>query len=153
MDDKRFIDIPIFFESYEDIDNLVDKVINLIPYLEKKNIYLNLDMDIPPNIQKDILERINSNRVNVVFNIGLMFYLGYSHKEFIDTLFDKIRSIVIYNSGTSGAERTYKSYEDRFEYIFDELKKRNYKYNIRIQSSLFTKEDTDVYIGIIKDIL
>jgi len=147
------IDIPICADSYEDIDHIMTSIKDLLPYLEENDIYLNLDMDLPAYKQKEVIDYIDSSRVNIVYNVGLQMYLGGDHKEFLDLMFDRIRSVIIYNKGTSGPDRKLENCGDRFDYIISELKRRGYKYDIRIQNTLLTREGVDIYVDFMKRLI
>ena len=79
--------------SKEDKDRLVSVINSIIKNFENANIYLSLETDLAPAPFAELLERFNSEKVTVNYDIGNSAALGFDPIEELNT-FGKLISDV-----------------------------------------------------------
>ena len=147
------IDIPTLLTGPNQIDSLINIVKQLLPILKEKDIYINLDIDLPPYKIKQIMEEINNDHVGVVYNVEYMTFLGYDHIDFMNLLEKYIRSIIISDYRVSGVQYKLGDADAPIEYILERLRNSVYKYNIRIEENPHTRTNIKNYIKLLEGIL
>jgi len=65
----------------EDVDRFVEKIKPLLEVAEKKSINISLETDLAPQAFVDLLDRFDSDRVTVNYDIGNSAALGYDPLE------------------------------------------------------------------------
>ncbi len=123
--------IPCVDQSSLGSKEMADRFVqNLTPHIEnveRNKINLSLETDLAPEPFADLLERFNSNRVTVNYDIGNSASLGYDAEEELACYGDKITDIHIKDRVLGGGPVTLGEGNADFTKFFDLLLKYNYK--------------------------
>ncbi len=113
-------------EGAEAMDRLVTGFNPLLDLLEDKNINLSLEADLPPAPFYELLERFDSNRVTVNYDIGNSAALGFDCIEELEAYGDRMTDIHIKDRELDGGSVVLGTGNAEFERFFTKLKTFNY---------------------------
>lgn len=114
-------------KSESDIDLFIRRINKFLPDLDHKNINLSLETDLSPSRFLDLLDRFNSNKITVNYDIGNSASLGYDPIEELDAYGNKISDIHIKDRLLNGPSVVLGDGAADFERFFLKLKNFNYK--------------------------
>ncbi len=109
------------------VDRFVKKLTPLLKIAEKYNINFSLETDLGPKPFIELLNRFNSNRVTVNYDIGNSASLGYDPVEELNAYGDRITDIHIKDRELNGGPVVLGQGNADFETFFKKLKEFNYK--------------------------
>lgn len=117
----------------------VEGIRKLTKFLKKKN-YILIESDLSPNKFKEVVKRINSNKVGINYDIGNSAGNGYN---FIDETkyFRKVRNIHIKDKNFKGKSVRLGRGDANFKKIFHYLKKIKYKGSFSFQCARSKSND------------
>lgn len=113
-------------EGAEAMDRLVEGFNPLLDLLEDKNINLSLEADLPPAPFYELLERFDSNKVTVNYDIGNSAALGFDCVEELEAYGDRMTDIHIKDRELDGGSVVLGTGNAEFKRFFDKLKTYNY---------------------------
>jgi len=113
--------------SQEDTDRFVEKLIPMIDIAEKLGINLSLETDLAPQSFMELLNRFNSERVTVNYDIGNSAALGFDPIEELSTYGNKITDIHIKDRVLNGGSVILGQGNADFKQFFKKLKELNYQ--------------------------
>jgi L-ribulose-5-phosphate 3-epimerase len=108
-------------------DRLVEKLIPLQELAEKLQINLSLETDLAPIPFKQLLERFQSKRITVNYDLGNSASFGYDTIEEFGNYGDRISDIHIKDRKLGGSSVVLGSGDANFSRFFTALSKINYK--------------------------
>jgi sugar phosphate isomerase/epimerase len=114
-------------KSESDIDLFIKRINRVLPDLDHKDINLSLETDLCPHRFLDLLDKFDSNRITVNYDIGNSASLGYDPIEELDAYGDRISDIHIKDRLLNGPSVVLGDGEADFERFFSKLKSFNYK--------------------------
>jgi L-ribulose-5-phosphate 3-epimerase len=114
-------------ESKEAVDRFVEQMVKIIPRIEKKNINLSLETDLPPKPFAKLLDRLNSKNITVNYDIGNSAALGFDSNEELAAYGDRITDIHIKDRVSGGGPVTLGEGNADFVKFFGRLKEFNYQ--------------------------
>ena len=82
-------------ETKEAVDRFVEQITKIIPRIEKQDINLSLETDLPPKPFVELLDRLNSKNITVNYDIGNSAALGFDSDEELEAYGDRITDIHI----------------------------------------------------------
>jgi len=109
------------------IERFTLNISRLTNNIEKRNINLSLETDLPPRDFVNLLDAINSKNVTVNYDIGNSASLGYNPVDELDAYGDRITDIHIKDRTLAGGSVILGSGGANFEVFFNKLKEFNYK--------------------------
>jgi len=113
--------------SQECIDRFVRIIRNFIPALEKNGINFSLETDLAPQPFLNLIQRIDSKKVRVNYDIGNSASMGYDPLEELEAYGSMISDIHIKDRVFGGPSVVLGEGNVNFELFFKELKKYSYK--------------------------
>ena len=135
----KIIEIPFVdsssLKSYEDIENLEEKIRKIIPFLERYNIMIVLETDLDPSSFAQLLDRINHRLVQANYDSGNSASLGYVPKEEFDYLGKSIKNVHIKDRLLNSGTVPLGSGNVDFDLLFKLLKKIEYDGDLIIQGA------------------
>lgn len=114
-------------DNIEAMDRFVAMIQTLLPIAETKGINLSLETDLAPQPFVDLLEKIDSNRVTVNYDIGNSAALGYNLVEELDAYGRRITDIHIKDRVLGGGPVVLGEGNADFELFFSKLKEFDYQ--------------------------
>ena len=114
-------------KSKKSVDKFVEKMAKIIPRIEKENINLSLETDLPPKPFIELLDRLNSKNITVNYDIGNSAALGFDSDEELETYGDRITDIHIKDRVLNGGPITLGEGNADFEKFFKKLKECDYQ--------------------------
>ncbi|MDP0562405.1 MAG: sugar phosphate isomerase/epimerase family protein [Candidatus Endonucleobacter sp. (ex Gigantidas childressi)] len=114
-------------ETKEAVDRFIRQLTKIIPIIEKENINLSLETDLAPKPFVELLNRLNSNRITVNYDIGNSAALGFDSDEELLAYGDKITDIHIKDRVLGGEPVILGEGNADFKKFFDKLKEFNYQ--------------------------
>jgi len=108
-------------------DNFVENMAGLVKVAEDKNINLSLETDLAPEPFANLLQRMNSPRVTVNYDIGNSAALGYDPVEELQAYGKQITDIHIKDRELGGGPVVLGKGNANFDLFFKELEKFNYQ--------------------------
>jgi len=114
-------------ESKEAVDRFVGQIVKIIPRIERQNINLSLETDLPPQAFIELLDRLNSKNFTVNYDIGNSAALGFDSDEELEAYGDRITDIHIKDRVLNGGPVTLGEGNADFEKFFKKLKGFNYQ--------------------------
>mgnify|MGYP000049982630 CR=1 FL=1 len=109
------------------VARFVSQVKKVIPNLEKKEINLSLETDLNPANFVNLLNKFNSKRITVNYDIGNSASLGFDPIEELNAYGTKISDIHIKDRVFGGGPVELGTGDADFEVFFTKLKEFNYK--------------------------
>jgi L-ribulose-5-phosphate 3-epimerase len=110
----------------EAVGRFVKQIVDILPVVEEKNINLSLETDLAPQPFVDLIEKIDSKRVTVNYDIGNSAALGYNPEEELEAYGDKITDIHIKDRLLGGGPVVLGEGNANFQLFFNKLEKLNY---------------------------
>jgi len=114
-------------KNIEAVDRFVEKMVKIIPVIEKKNINLSLETDLPPKQFIELLDRLNSRNITVNYDIGNSAALGFDCNEELTAYGNKITDIHIKDRVLNGGPITLGEGNANFYKFFTKLKEFDYQ--------------------------
>jgi len=114
-------------ETSEAKDRFVHKVSKFFPLIEKENINLALETDLPPKSFVKLLNELKSDNITVNYDIGNSASLGFDTDEELDAYGDRISDIHIKDRVLNGGPVFLGEGDADFEKFFNKLKSFDYK--------------------------
>jgi len=111
----------------EAVDRFVNQIRTILPDAERKGINLSLETDLAPQSIVGLLDKFDSNRVTVNYDIGNSAALGYDPIEELDAYGNRITDIHIKDRVLGGGSVVLGSGDADFESFFKKLKEINYE--------------------------
>ena len=109
------------------VDNFVRQITKIIPTIEKENINLSLETDLPPNIFVKLLDRLKSKNITVNYDIGNSAAQGFNSDEELEAYGDRITDIHIKDRIFHGGPVTLGEGNANSSKFFKKLKEYNYQ--------------------------
>jgi len=114
-------------KTEEVVNRFIKQIIKIIPTIEKQNINLSLETDLPPKPFIQLLERLNSKNITVNYDIGNSAALGFDSDEELEVYGDRITDIHIKDRVLDGGPVALGEGNADFTKFFNKLKKFNYQ--------------------------
>ena len=114
-------------KSKEVVDRFIGQIVKIIPRIERQNINLSLETDLPPKHFVKLLDRLNSKNITVNYDIGNSAALGFNSDEELMAYGDKITNIHIKDRILGGGPVTLGEGNANFSKFFTKLKEFNYQ--------------------------
>jgi len=111
----------------KDIEVFANRINSIIPLVEKSGINLSLETDLDPHSILSLLDRFNSDRITINYDIGNSASLGYDVGEEIEMYGNRITDIHIKDRVLNGGSVRLGKGNADFDLFFSKLKKVNYK--------------------------
>ena len=108
-------------------DRFVERLLPMVDIAEKHDINLSLETDLAPQPFVKILNRFDSTRVTVNYDIGNSASLGYNPIEELEAYGEKITDIHIKDRILGGASVILGQGDAKFDSFFEKLYKINYQ--------------------------
>lgn len=109
------------------IDRFVKNFYPVIEVAEKSKINLSLETDLAPQPFGELLDRLESSRVSVNYDIGNSAALGYNPIEELDVYGDRITDIHIKDRELGGGSVILGEGNANFDLFFNKLREFNYQ--------------------------
>jgi len=137
--DIRVIELPfVDSSSLSTKDNLNEIFVNIKPILfllEKNNIFLTLETDLPPMQFYNLLKKFNCSHIKANYDIGNSISNGFDTVKEINTLKDYIFNVHVKDRVVHGNTITLGKGDVDFDLFFSTLSKINYKNDLIIQGA------------------
>ncbi len=114
-------------DSQEAADRFFEKLSPLVTLAEELGINLSLETDLPPRPFVNLLDRFNSDRVTVNYDIGNSAALGFDPVEELNAYGKRITDIHIKDRELAGGPVTLGEGDADFTKFFNKLKEFNYE--------------------------
>ena len=114
-------------ETKEAKNRFVHQVSKIIPIIEKQNINLSLETDLPPKSFVKLLNELKSDNITVNYDIGNSASLGFNSDEELDAYGERISDIHIKDRILNGGPVILGEGNADFENFFNKLKSFDYK--------------------------
>jgi len=114
-------------ETKEAVDRFIDQITKIIPKIEKQNINLSLETDLPPKPFIELLDSLNSKNITVNYDIGNSAALGFDSDEELEAYGDRITDIHIKDRVLGGGPVTLGEGSADFAKFFNKLKEFDYQ--------------------------
>ena len=111
----------------DSIDRFVQQLFPLVKIAEEKKINLSLETDLAPKQFLELLDRINSDRVTVNYDIGNSAALGYDPVEELNAYGSRITDIHIKDRFLNGGPAILGEGDADFTSFFNKLNDVNYE--------------------------
>ena len=133
----KIIELPFVDSSSLLSKNKTDEILSnlqeILPLLEKFDIYLNLETDLPPNQFYNLLKNFNGTNVKANYDIGNSISKGYDPVLELTTLRNYIYNIHIKDRLFQGTTVPLGQGDVNFDLFFSILSKINYQHDLIIQ--------------------
>lgn len=113
-------------DGEEAVERFVVQVNKIIPLIEKVGVNLSLETDLDPSAFVKLLDRLDSKRITVNYDIGNSAALGYDPIEELTAYGDRITDIHIKDRVLGGGPVTLGEGDANFELFFNKLKEFKY---------------------------
>ena len=114
-------------ENADAVDRFVTQLSPILELAESKNINLSLETDLAPTPFNDLLNRFESNRITVNYDIGNSAALGFDPIEELEAYGARITDIHIKDRVLDGGSVVLGSGNANFDVFFNTLKSFNYR--------------------------
>jgi L-ribulose-5-phosphate 3-epimerase len=114
-------------DNNDAVKRFVEKINDIIPDIEDKGINLSLETDLDPKSFLELLNKFNSKRITVNYDIGNSASLGFDLIEELDTYGNRITDIHIKDRVLNGGPVVLGEGNADFKLFFTKLKEFNYK--------------------------
>ena len=108
-------------------NRFIENISGQIKNIEKRNINIALETDLPPRDFVNLLENINSNNVTINYDIGNSASLGFDPVEELECYGDRISDIHIKDRTLNGGPVVLGSGNANFDIFFEKLIGFDYK--------------------------
>ena len=109
------------------VERFIEKLMPLVDVAEKYEINFSLETDLAPQPFVELLDKFNSERITVNYDIGNSAALGFNPIEELDAYGDKITDIHIKDRILNGGSVILGDGSANFEQFFKKLKELNYQ--------------------------
>ena len=109
------------------LDRFYENLLPILEIAEDKKINLSLETDLPPQLFAELLDRFNSSRISVNYDIGNSAALGYDPIEELDHYGDQITDIHIKDRQLRGGSVPLGQGSANFDSFFSKLREFNYE--------------------------
>ncbi|MBT5399910.1 TIM barrel protein [bacterium] len=130
-------------ETKEAVDRFVEQITKIIPRIEKQNINLSLETDLPPKPFIELLNSLNSKNITVNYDIGNSAALGFDSNEELNAYGDRITDIHIKDRVLGGGPVALGEGNADFTKFFNKLKEFDYQGPFIMQAY---RDDEGVFI-------
>ena len=113
--------------SEKEIDRFVNQIHQILPSAERNGINLSLETDLAPQPLVKLLDKFNSKKITVNYDIGNSAALGYDLIEELNAYGNKITDIHIKDRKLNGGPVVLGEGNANFKSFFENLKKFNYE--------------------------
>ncbi len=114
-------------KTKEAVGRFVEQITKIIPQIEKQNINLSLETDLPPKPFIELLNSLNSKNITVNYDIGNSAALGFDSDEELEAYGDRITDIHIKDRVLGGGPVTLGEGNADFDKFFNKLKDLYYQ--------------------------
>ena len=114
-------------KNHEAVERFVNNLTPAVKIAEKYGINLSLETDLAPQPFLELLERFNSSRVTVNYDIGNSAALGFDSEEELEAYGDRITDIHIKDRILGGGPVILGEGNADFAKFFEKLKEFNYQ--------------------------
>ena len=114
-------------KNFEDVDRFVNQIKKVESEITERGINLSLETDLNPKRFLNLLNRINSDRVTVNYDIGNSASLGFDPIEELDAYGERITDIHIKDRKINNGPVMLGDGNADFKIFFDKLKEFNYQ--------------------------
>ena len=114
-------------KTKEAVGRFVEQITKIIPQIEKQNINLSLETDLPPKPFVELLNSLNSKNITVNYDIGNSAALGFDSIEELNAYGDRITDIHIKDRVLGGGPVTLGEGNADFDKFFNKLKEFDYQ--------------------------
>jgi L-ribulose-5-phosphate 3-epimerase len=114
-------------DNKESVDRFANQIRTILPYAERQKINLSLETDLAPQPFIDLLNKLDSNRITVNYDIGNSAALGYNSIEELNAYGNRISDIHIKDRVLNGGPVSLGSGSADFESFFRKLKEFNFE--------------------------
>jgi len=114
-------------ETKEAVDRFVKKMTKIIPRIERDNINISLETDLPPVPFVELLDKLKSKNITVNYDIGNSAALGFDSDEELEAYGDRITDIHIKDRVLGGGPVTLGEGNANFDKFFIKLKEFDYQ--------------------------
>ena len=109
------------------VDRFIKSLSPIVEIAEDNEINLSLETDLSPQLFVELLDRFNSNRISVNYDIGNSAALGYNPIEELDLYGDRITDIHIKDRELGGKSVLLGQGNANFDSFFNKLREFNYQ--------------------------
>jgi len=113
-------------DGVEAVERFISKILPIIPVIEGKGINLSLETDLAPQPFVQLLERLDSERITVNYDIGNSAALGYDPVEELDAYGSRISDVHIKDRVLGGGSVILGEGDADFRRFFSKLKDFSY---------------------------
>ena len=135
----KILEIPLVDQSSlankDDENNLRNNLQKIIPLIEKYDLILNLETDLPPKQFKELIESFSSKNIKANYDVGNSISLGYNVVNELNILKKLISNIHIKDRCLHGNTVFLGTGDVDFELFFKTLKKIDYNGDLIIQGA------------------
>jgi len=114
-------------ETKEAVDRFISQIQSILPVAERHEINLSLETDLAPQPFAELLNKFDSNRITVNYDIGNSAALGYDPIEELDTYGNLLTDIHIKDRELNGGPVILGSGDADFDKFFKKLKEIDFK--------------------------
>ena len=114
-------------KNFEDVDRFVNQIKKVESEITERGINLSLETDLDPKRFLNLLNRIDSDRVTVNYDIGNSASLGFDPIEELDAYGERITDIHIKDRKMNNGPVMLGDGNADFKIFFDKLKEFNYQ--------------------------
>jgi L-ribulose-5-phosphate 3-epimerase len=114
-------------KTKEAVNRFVEQITKIIPKIERQNINLSLETDLAPQPFIELLDKLNSKKITVNYDIGNSAALGFDSDEELEAYGDRITDIHIKDRVLGGGPVTLGEGNANFKKFFTKLKEFNYR--------------------------
>jgi L-ribulose-5-phosphate 3-epimerase len=110
-----------------DLDRFYENIMPSLEIAEDKKINISLETDLSPQLFAELLDRFDSRRISVNYDIGNSAALGYDPIEELDCYGNQITDIHIKDRQLGGSSVPLGQGNANFDSFFNKLKEFNYE--------------------------
>jgi L-ribulose-5-phosphate 3-epimerase len=135
----KYLEIPLVdsasIKSKNEEQEFIQNLQNILPLLEKNNVYLTLESDFEPLKFKEFLLKFNDPNVVANYDTGNSASLGYNPEEELTIMGELIKNIHIKDRKRGGSTVELGKGDADFEKIFQTLSKISYSGDLILQGA------------------
>ena len=124
-------------KTKEAVNRFVEQITKIIPKIERQNINLSLETDLAPQPFIELLDKLNSKKITVNYDIGNSAALGFDSDEELEAYGDRITDIhikdrvlgggpVTLGEGNANFKKFFTFFSNKFIWIFCDCCDSNY---------------------------
>jgi len=131
-------------DSSDAADRFVKQLTPIVEIVENMEVNLSLETDLAPQPFVDLLNRFNSDRITVNYDVGNSAALGYDPIEELDAYGDRITDIHLKDRVLNGGPIILGKGNARFNMFFNKLKEFDYQGPL-IMQAYRDEEGVDIF--------